>query len=94
MRASRAFYARLRQVPAWENLYVAQAAQAVQRSAEPAAYAQWEPSARAVAAALTGEGPAALRRKRRFPHRRATTGTEASIQAEPPDDVEWIGRRG
>jgi hypothetical protein len=58
--ASRAFYARLRQVPTWETLDVAEAAQAVQRSADPAAYAQWEPLARAVAAALTGEQPAAL----------------------------------
>jgi len=60
VQASRAFYARLRQVPAWENLDVARAAQAVQHSADPAAYAQWEPLARAVAAALTGEQPAAL----------------------------------
>ena len=58
--ASRAFYARLRQVPGWETLDVADAAQAVQRSAAPAAYAQWEPLARAVAGALTGEQPAAL----------------------------------
>ena len=58
--ASRAFYARLRQVPTWETLDVADAAQAVQRSAAPAAYAQWEPLARAIAGALTGEQPAAL----------------------------------
>lgn len=59
--ASRAFYAHLRQVPGWDALDVAGAAQAVQHSAAPAAYAQWEPLARAVATALTGEQPAALR---------------------------------
>lgn len=58
--ASQRFYARLSQVPTWQTLDVADAAQAVQRSAAPGAYAQWEPLARAVATALTGEQPAAL----------------------------------
>ena len=59
--ASRAFYERLRRVPDWETAEVTDAAQAVQRSAYPAAYAQWEPLARAVAVGLTGEEPAGLR---------------------------------
>jgi hypothetical protein len=58
--AATAFYQRLRAQPEWAALSVADAAQLVQRSAAPFAYAQWEPRARANAAALTGEVPAAL----------------------------------
>ncbi len=58
--ASTAFYQRLRAQPGWSDLTVTEAAQLVQRSAAPAAYAQWEPRARAAAAALTGEAPGAL----------------------------------
>ena len=59
-RASAAFYARLATVPRWASLPVTDAAQAVQRSAAPLAYAQWEEPARALARALTGEVPAGL----------------------------------
>ena len=58
--AATAFYQELRAQPDWAQLSVADAAQLVQRSAAPFAYAQWEPRARADAAALTGEAPAAL----------------------------------
>jgi len=58
--AAAAFYQRLRAQPGWAQLSVADAAQLVQHSAAPSAYAQWEPRARADAAALTGEVPAAL----------------------------------
>jgi hypothetical protein len=59
--AATAFYQRLRTQPGWDQLTVADAAQLVQHSAAPFAYAQWEPRARAdAAAALTGESPAAL----------------------------------
>jgi hypothetical protein len=58
--ASTAFYQLLRAQPGWSELSVTEAAQLVQRSAAPAAYAQWEPRARAAAAALTGESPGAL----------------------------------
>jgi hypothetical protein len=58
--ASTAFYQRLRAQPGWSELSVTEAAQVVQRSAIPSAYAQWEPRARAAAAALTGEAPGAL----------------------------------
>lgn len=40
-RAARMFFLALRQVPNWESMSLAQAAQAVQRSAYPDAYAQW-----------------------------------------------------
>lgn len=58
--AASAFYRRLAQVPGWESLPVTTAAQRVQRSGAPSAYAQWEPRARAIAQAATGEVPAGL----------------------------------
>ncbi|MCW0213981.1 MAG: hypothetical protein OJJ54_11540 [Pseudonocardia sp.] len=59
--AARAFYAALRELPDWQTASVTEAAQLVQRSAAPDAYAQWETQARAAASALTGEQVAALR---------------------------------
>ncbi|WP_059006624.1 C40 family peptidase [Streptomyces specialis] len=50
--ASAKFYEALRQVPGWESMTVAQAAQAVQRSGVPDAYARWEPLAKALQAAI------------------------------------------
>ena len=58
--ASTAFYQRLRQQRNWQAMEVTEAAQMVQRSAAPQAYAQWEPQARAIAAALTGEAEATM----------------------------------
>lgn len=58
--AATAFYGRLRSIPNWPRLDVTEVAQLVQHSAVPDAYAQWEPAARTIAAALTGESPAAL----------------------------------
>lgn len=55
-----AFYKKLAALPNWETLDVTVAAQRVQRSGAPEAYAQWESEARAAATALTGERPAAL----------------------------------
>lgn len=46
--ASTRFYEALRKVAGWESLTVAQAAQAVQRSGHPEAYAAWEPLATAL----------------------------------------------
>jgi hypothetical protein len=58
--AATAFYQHLEHVPGWETMAVTAAAQAVQHSATPLAYAPYESEARAVAAALTGETPAAF----------------------------------
>ena len=58
--ASTAFYLRLRQQRNWQRMEVTDAAQLVQRSAAPQAYAQWEVQARAIAAALTGEAEATM----------------------------------
>lgn len=57
--AARAFYRHLLAVPSWQTMTVTQAAQAVQRSAYPDAYAPHEAQARAIVAALTGV-PAAV----------------------------------
>jgi hypothetical protein len=58
--AAGAFYRHLARVPGWETLPVTTAAQRVQHSAAPSAYAVWEHEARAIAQATTGEIPAGL----------------------------------
>ena len=58
--AAAAFYQRLETVPGWQTLPVTEAAQAVQLSAAPDAYAAHEADGRTLAVALTGEAPAAL----------------------------------
>lgn len=58
--AAAAFYSGLAKVAGWETLSVTDAAQAVQHSGAPDAYAQWEAEARVLAQALTGELPAAF----------------------------------
>ena len=58
--AANAFFDALARVPGWVDLPVTVAAQRVQRSATPDAYANWEPEARTLAAALTGEVPAGI----------------------------------
>ncbi|KAD4060430.1 hypothetical protein GD627_05140 [Arthrobacter yangruifuii] len=58
--AANAFYNGLEKVPGYLDLPITEAAQAVQRSAFPEAYAKHEGPARAFASALTGQTPAAL----------------------------------
>jgi hypothetical protein len=58
--ASEAFLRALARVPGWAVLPVGEAAQRVQHSAAPDAYAKWETEARALARAVTGEVPGAL----------------------------------
>jgi hypothetical protein len=53
--AASAFFRELVKVDNWTQLPVTQAAQEVQRSGAPTAYAQWEGEARSLAVALTGE---------------------------------------
>jgi len=53
--ASDAFLRALSRVSGWATLPVGEAAQRVQRSATPTAYAHWEAEARALARAVTGE---------------------------------------
>lgn len=58
--STNAFFDVLVEVEGWESAAITEAAQDVQRSAFPDAYAQHETRARAFASALTGHSPAAL----------------------------------
>lgn len=58
--ATNAFYDALQKLGDWNSVTVTKAAQAVQHSAYPDAYAQHEPDARALASALTGYSPHAF----------------------------------
>jgi hypothetical protein len=58
--AAAAFYRVLASVPGWQVMAVTDAAQRVQHSASPNAYANWEAEARALAQGLTGETPHSL----------------------------------
>jgi len=58
--AIRRFYAGLEKVKGYENMSITDAAQRVQRSAFPGAYAQHEDYARALASSLRGYSPAAF----------------------------------
>jgi cell wall-associated NlpC family hydrolase len=55
--ASTSFYRALLDTPGWQSMTITQAAQAVQRSAYPDAYAQWEPLARALQQAIADTLP-------------------------------------
>ncbi len=55
--ASRAFYEALLKVHGWQQMTVTQAAQRVQRSALPDAYAPWEPLATALQKAISATVP-------------------------------------
>ncbi len=55
-----AFYRALIKVPSWSTLPITVAAQKVQLSGAPSAYAQWESEARTLAIAFTGEAAAGL----------------------------------
>jgi hypothetical protein len=55
--AAAAFYRALARVESWDAMSVTESAQHVQHSAEPDAYAKWEPEARVLARILTGEVP-------------------------------------
>ncbi|GAA4941288.1 hypothetical protein EV188_113140 [Actinomycetospora succinea] len=58
--ATTAFYEALLQVPGWSSMDITVAAQTVQRSGFPEAYADHEPEARLMAVALLGQAPAAM----------------------------------
>ncbi|OLB80742.1 MAG: hypothetical protein AUI14_05685 [Actinobacteria bacterium 13_2_20CM_2_71_6] len=58
--ASGRFYTVLLKVKGWQQMTVAQAAQAVQKSADGTAYARWEDKATILATALTGDATSAV----------------------------------
>ena len=72
--AAAAFYNRLSQVDGWQGLSVTDAAQRVQQSAAPSAYAQWESEARVLAEVLTGEVAAGFTCRFRSAHGGALAG--------------------
>jgi hypothetical protein len=74
--ATNAFYDALVKVPGYATLDITDAAQRVQRSAYPAAYAEHEAMGRSFASALTGETPAALNCTLRSPD---TAGNTAAV---------------
>jgi hypothetical protein len=77
--AASAFYRALVQVPGWASLPVTDAAQRVQHSAAPEAYAFWEPEARDLAQVLTGEIPSGLTCQ--FPTPSKTSGANTLTDA-------------
>ncbi len=58
--ATNAFYDALVKIDGYQTMEITKAAQKVQRSAYPAAYASHEPAARALASALSGNSPGRL----------------------------------
>ncbi len=73
--ATNAFYDELATVEGYETMEITDAAQAVQRSAFPEAYARHELRARAWASGLTGYTPAAITCQLGAPDTAATDGT-------------------
>jgi hypothetical protein len=80
--AARSFFQHLAQITGWESLAVTDAAQRVQRSGAPSAYAQWETEARAVAQATTGEIPAGLACRAPTPTTSSGTALDQQLTAE------------
>src|SRR5438309_1445403 len=80
--AAAAFYRRLAHVAGWEVIPVTEAAQKVQRSALPNGYAQFEPAARAIAEALTGEVPAGFTCRVTFPPGAPAVGLQEAMATE------------
>src|SRR3954471_20445971 len=74
--ATNAFYDVLVKVEGYQSLPITAAAQKVQRSAFPAAYAEHEPEARVLASALTGYSPAGLA---------CVLSDVGTLPAQPPD---------
>jgi hypothetical protein len=77
--AATAFFNALARVPGWQTSSVTDAAQAVQHSNAPEAYAVSEPLARALAIATTGERPSGLTCE--FPLTRSPTPPASPIPA-------------
>jgi len=96
--ASTSFYQHLLKVPGWQQLTLTQAAQAVQQSGYPTAYAKWQPLAsalqQAIAAALhPAASPNPTASARATPS--ATPTSSASASPSPSagcgDNAVWTG---
>jgi hypothetical protein len=80
--AATAFFGGLQKVPGWSTLAVTDAAQQVQRSAAPDAYARWENEARTLAEVLTGDVPAGLHCRFAVPATATAAGPLGAAMAE------------
>jgi hypothetical protein len=76
--AANAFYDALVKIPGYESLEITDAAQRVQRSAFPTAYAQHEVMGRTFASALSGQTPEAVQCTLRAPQEAGQPGTVES----------------
>lgn len=96
--AAGAFYGRLDQLAGWETMTVTEAAQGVQHSGAPDAYAHWEKPARIIAQALTGEVAAGFTCRANVPSGSLRSGALARAQTRelgaPADGVSASSRRG
>ncbi|GAC1316039.1 MAG: hypothetical protein NVSMB12_12450 [Acidimicrobiales bacterium] len=81
--ATTAFFEHLLKIDGWQGLPVTEAAQQVQHSAAPSAYAAWEPPARVIAQALTGEVTAGLTCRVGHPGSRPGLGTAVGAALGP-----------
>ena len=98
--AATAFFTHLSKIDGWLTLPVNEAAQRVQHSGLPEAYAQWEAKARVIADALTGETAAAFtcrfRDADRFPATETLAATMVNeigddpVGTDPPSKVGWL----
>ena len=88
--AASAFYARLVQVAGWQTLPLTVAAQDVQRSGDPAAYAHWESLADALVGTFSGAASACLNDSGGHVPASGTTTLPAgfSLPAGTPDAVQ------
>ncbi|MGW6986829.1 C40 family peptidase [Streptomyces sp. NPDC054946] len=84
--ASTKFYEGLLKVPGWQQMTITQAAQAVQLSGFPDAYAQWEPLARALQQAI-----APTLKGARPPADGQTPGLPATDPCTPGEDGSGFG---
>ncbi|GLZ53843.1 hypothetical protein Acsp07_34600 [Actinomycetospora sp. NBRC 106378] len=78
--SSTKFYEALLATPGWAGMDVTEAAQRVQRSGFPEAYADHEPEARTLAVAFLGQNPGGL------------TCTDLDLSAAPADTVAGLAR--
>jgi hypothetical protein len=77
--AANAFYDALVKIPGYESLDITDAAQQVQRSAYPLAYAQHEDMGRSFASGLSGQTPGAVQCTLRAPQ---DPGSPAAVEAK------------
>jgi hypothetical protein len=85
--ASGEFYTHLVKVPDWQSLPLADAAQAVQRSAHPELYEHWEIDATVLAAALYGDEAGAVTCQLRRPPGRVGPAASTALVTELSADL-------